>query len=281
MNTASAALLIASLLAGCSAAPDATAIEPPTIGEAGAGGTNAPAASPTDADSVESMTASPYPSAAASDEPSPTASSSPDAYVPYDIIEITADGLAVRQGPSTQYDLLGASGRDGALESPYRLSAGERVEVIEGPIVLEDRHWYRVVHTDDQILWTHPDEPGFGIHGWIAVSDPTAEFARLDEPGPECCFFENGIGQGTTPFVPSLSGRGCVDCPYGFGLVVANANPRGTCEVRVVDHTGEVLIDDAIDGWYDFGVWWANAEGGRLTIETPCSWSLEVGRYQG
>lgn len=193
---------------------------------------------------------------------------------------VTGDGLAVREGPGTAYTLLDAARWDDSgtevLGSPYRLVAGEQLVIGQGPLAIDGRDWYSVRHTDDEIRWTPPGDPGSGIHGWIATNDEAAEFVRLVvEASDPCCFVESGVGPSTTATVPTLpvppSGG-----MRGFTLTVGHVDPAAACHVLVTDHTGEVLLDDTIVGWGNPGAWWPG-EGGRLVIETECAWSLNVG----
>ena len=61
----------------------------------------------------------------------------------------------------------------------------------------------------------------------------------------------------------------------GITLTIGHPDPAGSCDVRVTDDVGEILLDDTIVGWGNPGAWWPG-EGGHLTIDTECSWSLRV-----
>jgi len=197
---------------------------------------------------------------------------------------VTADGLAVRQGPSTASPLVDAARwADGGVEvlgSPYRLTQGEELVIGPGPLGIDGREWYQVRHTDGEIQWTPPDDPGTGIQGWIAANDGDAEFARLvTDVSDPCCFVDSGVGPATTSEVPTLPVP-ATGGMRGLTLTIGHPDPAGSCDVRVTDDTGEILLAQTIVGWGNPGAGWPG-EGGRLRIDTECSWSLSVGIFVG
>ena len=135
-------------------------------------------------------------------------------------------------------------------------------------------------HTDDTIQWTRPGGPDAGIHGWIAASDSSAAFVQLVEPSSdECCFNAAGVGPDETSEIPDLPV--CPGCGPGFILTVGHSDPAGSCDVRVADHTGAVLLDDTIVGWGNPGAGWSGEDGTKLQIVTECAWHLRVGNFAG
>lgn len=218
------------------------------------------------------------------DSPSPASPPEPKQYGDGDVVEVTGDGLAVRQGPGTAYTLLDAArwGDDGVqvLGSPYRLTAGEQLVVGQGPLAIDGRDWYEVRHTDEEIQWTPPGDPDAGIQGWIAANDRDAEFVRLvTESSDPCCFVDSGVGPATTSEVPTLPVPPTGGM-RGLTLTIGHADPAGSCDVRVTDEVGEVLLDETVVGWGNPGAWWPG-DGGRLRIDSECAWSLRVGIFAG
>jgi hypothetical protein len=216
--------------------------------------------------------------------PSATIPETQEDYAGGDVVVVTGDGLAVRQGPSTQYPLLAAARWSATgvevLGSPYRLSAGEELIVGPGPLIVDGKAWYSVRHADDEIQWTPLDEPGSGIAGWIAANDGISEFVRLVEASSdERQFFATGVGPSETSEIPELPG--CPGCGPGFVLTVGNSDPGSSCDLRVLDNTGAVLLDDTIVGWGSRGSSWPGEPGTKLQIETKCAWHLRVGNYVG
>jgi hypothetical protein len=233
-----------------------------------------------------SATATPTPSAtsepSATLAPSPTSSPTADHYSAGDVLAVTGDGLAVREGPGTAYTMLGAARSDNSgtevLGSPYRLAAGEQLVVGQGPLTIDGRDWYGVAHSDDAIHWTPPDEPEAGIQGWIAANDGAAHFVRLVAEGSDpCCFMESGVGSATTAAIPTLP-VGAPGAIRGFTLMIGHTDPAGSCHVRVTDDTDQVLLDQTVVGWGNPGAWWPG-DGDQLVIDTECSWSLRVGNF--
>ena len=231
-----------------------------------------------------SATAKPTPSATSESSaalaPSPTSSqTTAQHYSEGDTVAVTGDGLAVRQGPSTAYGLLAARRGVEVLSSPYRLTSGEQLIVRAGPLAIDGRDWYSVAHSDEAIQWTDPDRPDVGFSGWIAANDGATELIRFVAAASDpCCFIESGVGPATTAEVPTLpSAPGAV---RGFVLTVGQADPAGSCHVRVIDDTDQVLLEETIVGWLNpLALWPGDAD--RLTIETECSWSLRVGNFVG
>ena len=231
-----------------------------------------------------SATAKPTPSATSESSaalaPSPTSSqTTAQHYSEGDTVAVTGDGLAVRQGPSTAYGLLAARRGVEVLSSPYRLTSGEQLIVRAGPLAIDGRDWYSVAHSDEAIQWTDPDRPDVGFSGWIAANDGATELIRFVAGASDpCCFIESGVGPATTAEVPTLPiAPGAV---RGFVLTVGQADPAGSCHVRVIDDTDQVLLEETIVGWLNpLALWPGDAD--RLTIETECSWSLRVGNFVG
>jgi hypothetical protein len=233
---------------------------------------------------AQPRTASPSASSASNLEASPTSRPRAERYRLDDIVAVTVDGLAVRQGPGTGYTMLAAArwGGDGiqVLGSPYRLAAGEELIVGQGPLAIDGRDWYAVRHTDEEIQWTPPGDPESAIHGWIATIDGAEEFVRLvAEASEPCCFYESGVGPATTAEVATLP-AGPPGASRGFVITLGHAEPVGSCHIRVIDESDQVLLDETVVGWGNPGAWWPG-EGDRLVIETDCSWSLRVGNFLG
>ena len=244
---------------------------------------NIPARTPS---ASASATTTPTPSATSepSATPSPTSSPTADHYSAGDVLAVTGDGLAVREGPATAYTVLAATRWDDSgsevLGSPYRLVAGEQLVVGQGPLTIDGRDWYAVAHSDDSIQWTAIDEPESGIYGWIAANEGEADFVRLVAEGSDpCCFVQSGVGSATTAVVPALP-VGVPGAIRGFTLTIGHSDPAGSCHVRVTDDADQVLLDQTIVGWSNPGAWWPG-DGDQLIIETECSWSLRVGNFVG
>ena len=264
MRGAIAGAAVAVLLAACTTqAPDPPATsrdQPPGLRSA----------RPTDATEPRSV----EPGASAGPDAQATASE----FARYSVVQVITDAAPLHQGPGHEYAAVEAWSSDPEVAPDgtlYRLSGGERLIIEGGPLTVDGTDWYLVRPAG-------LPERGSVIfnEGWVAVGDGEARY--LQGPSPDasrCCFSAAAVGTATTQPVPA--GPRCSTpsvCGRAFGWVAGVDDPHGVCAFRVLsESSGEVLVDEAIDGWTRGGDWWLEPDGARLLVETDCSWALHVG----
>jgi hypothetical protein len=126
----------------------------------------------------------------ASAEPA-TPPSAPEAFVFGDVLAVSVEGLAVREGPSTDSPLLFGlqatalpkpSGRD-----EVRLGRGDFVSVELGPLPVGDATWYLVRPAENgqvgfsSVSWQPAGADGGSYPGWIASAVGEREHVALHQ----------------------------------------------------------------------------------------------------
>ena len=212
---------------------------------------------------------------------SPTASREAEAtdLLPASIVEVTVDGLAVRRGPGTAYEQLGAARftANGVepLGTPYRLMEGEELYIQEGPLRVDGTAWYSVRYLGD-VMWVTPGGTDSTVEGWVAAGEGGIAYLQVSRvPDELCCFYASGVGSGVTPPLPRVP-----SCPEGYPCVIpwvaGQGDPAGTCELRMtVETTHALIVEESITGVTHGVVMWTE-EGAAVVVDSECSWSLAV-----
>jgi hypothetical protein len=274
----------------------------------GQGGTASESPSPTASPSPDpaetpgdspAPTDTPDPAETPADSPEPTAS--PDGevalFAPWQSVRVTVNGLAVRRGPGTDFDLVSSyrydAGSNGEVldEEAVRLDDGHYLWVEDGPLVIDGVPWYRVY---DSLPQTEPrDEPaGWDADGdefradagWVAGgSGSQAYLVPEDAPEPDGPVFGEGPepyaiiygsgGDATTPFSPQA--------PVGIRWAAA-APDGGSCTITFrLEPAGVEMASVRVDRWAIGDAFWPEdgslPDGDqRVEVETDCTWSLRV-----
>jgi hypothetical protein len=199
--------------------------------------------------------------------------------LPASIVVVVVDGLAVRRGPGTAYEQLGAARftADGVepLGTPYWLTPGEELSIQAGPLRIEGTAWYSVRYLGD-VMWVIPGGTDSTVEGWVAAGEGPAAYLKVSRvPDEVCCFYASGVGSGVTPLLPRVP-----TCPEPYDCLVTwvagQADPDSTCDLRMtVETTGELMVEESIRG-VTSGVVTLTEEGAAMVVDSTCSWSLEV-----
>lgn len=191
---------------------------------------------------------------------------------------ITADGVAVHVRPGLDEPLIeGTNLDDGVAVPQVRLSDGDMVGLIWGPMLHDGHTWYAVRHHDSGgIAW---------VEGWIA-----ADFVEAAEPIPNFPDVAAADGQGRggseTVVMPQLA-RVYVD----VHAAPMPGEERCAATVTVVDPAGQ-RIEIGSGEVTELTTFFSSPleqsalsmdDGGEITLEvdTDCSWAALVENPQG
>jgi len=212
-------------------------------------------------------------------------------------LEVTADGLAVRRGPTTSAELAFAAPWDTATgdwvgtTEGVRLAAGYRVLVLLGPVTRDGFDWYEVRNVAepgaeaDVVQWEADGDGTYADSGWIAAGDGDATFvepvAASDEvPNPPLVF---AAGSSGTYLSDSFEASGAVG-----GTWVLVTDELAPCDFTVtIQPSGERLVAASLIGVYEYGVLGSTGLAAgeyRLQVtagvashpDAACSWSLAL-----
>lgn len=218
--------------------------------------------------------ATPTATASATPAPSPSATAGPDLtaipnFVASEVVVTTIDGLRVRQGPGTDRSVI-----TGLLPFNFEL------EVVMGPIVVDDIGWYQVVDADD-------DEPDFE-EGWIAAGyEPDALLRTTGRFVEGSRFLASLAHEGDAEFGP-------VEIPHERHVIRwAAVDPERTgCQFALMLAAGggapvpavrSPVTDAVIVGTLQSSYFASQPDlRGQvfITAETDCAWTLVVAREQ-
>jgi hypothetical protein len=273
--------------------PDGTASQSPTP-------TASPSAEPveTPADSPE-PTGTIDPAATPADSPEPTASPTGEValFAPWQSARVTVDGLAVRRGPGTDFDLVSSYRYDADTntevldEGEVRLDDGHYVWVEDGPLVIDGVPWYRVYDSlpqteprEEPARWDADGDDFRADAGWVAGGSGSEAYLVPEDapepdgpvggegPEPYAIIFETG-GDATEPFSP--------DAAVGIRWAAA-APDGGSCTITFrLEPAGVEMASVQVDRWAIGEAFWPEdgsvPEGEqRVEVETDCTWSLRV-----
>lgn len=254
-------------------------------------------------DPMATPTAAPPESPEQTDDPSPTPDGDLALIAPWQSVRVTVNGLAVRRGPGTQYDLVSDYRYDDETNTEVletdevRLDEGHFLWVEDGPLVIDGVPWYRVYDSlpqteprDDIGRWDADGDEFLTDAGWVAGGSGSNAYLVL-ETGPE----PSGpiFGEGLDPYAITFgTGDGRTDS-FDFGLPVsarwaAAAPEGGSCSIviRLVPADIEIVSME-VDEWAFGDDFWpkdmiTGPTGEHwLEVETDCTWSLRAFRVQG
>ena len=212
------------------------------------------------------------------------------------MVEVTADGLAVRSQPSASAPLVAAwESADGEwrrVADEVRLEAGHLITVTLGPITVDDIVWYRAREKvqGDQDPTRHWDATGEGpqgeTQGWIATREGEEAYVRLHEAG------------GDDPGWVRVASAGEGDAVSGpfpphdllqVEWAISHADGPGACEIRVAiedSASRERAVEVVAESVHDtFAQGRSTADGAdleplegasglRLRVDAGCDWAL-------
>jgi hypothetical protein len=242
----------------------------------------------------------PNPDASASTpgtDPSPTAAGLPAGRFGFNQgLEVTADGLAVRRGPTTSAELAFGAPWDvnrgdwmGTTQA-VRLGAGYRVLVLLGPVARDGFDWYEVRNLEgpgtepDVVQWDVDNDGIYADSAWIAAGDGEDSFveavpASEDPPNPPLVFAAGSSGTFLSdPFQASGEVGGT------WVLVTDDLAP---CDFTVaLEPSGERLVSASLIGVYEYGSLGGTGLAGeyRLRVDAgvagspdaACNWALAL-----
>lgn len=279
------------VVAGCSASPAAT-----------------PSSSPTDPSQSPPLVASPTPTAEPTSAPpsSPANTPQPSPGAMRDLgsflgVRVAVDGLAVRRGPGTSYEMLAAyrwvtpSNTEELATDELRVDSGHYLFIEHGPLTVNGIPWFQVANvqqpdetSDDMLRWDADGDEFRGDYGWVAGESANGDpFLVAEEippvpgpvpgPGPEPYALLAGTGSATTDEF-AVMGRVLI---RWYAIDPEEAD----CTIELtVEPTGEVIASFSVDGL-------TNGEGAfpaepssdeayegdmAISVETDCTWSLHV-----
>jgi hypothetical protein len=246
-------------------------------------------------DPAETPAGSPEPTGT----PEPTAS--PDGevalFAPWQSVLVTVDGLAVRRGPGTDFDLVSSyrydAGSDSEVldEEGVRLDTGHYLWVEDGPLVIDGVPWYRVYDSlpqteprDGPARWDADGDEFRADAGWVAGGLGAQAYLVPEEapepdgpvvgegPDPYAIIYGTG-GHATEPFTPVA--------PVGIRWAAA-APDGGSCTITFrLEPAGVEMASVRVDRWAIGDAFWPEdgslPDGDqRVEVETDCTWSLRV-----
>ncbi len=219
-------------------------------------------------------------SAAATEQPLTLANlcGRPGQLVPGGLARVNRDTVT-HTGPGPHFEATGATTAvipaRTALPEPFRVLAGDRVVVEDGPLRVGEVDWYLVfsaeVRGEVSVGETVPTSAS-----WVPARDGEGSlFEPLD--GSVACHFlaAGGPGQAALIIPPDDCSSGA-PCPGGALAWVATAAPGESCRFVMTDReSGEVVIDADVAEWSSGASWWRDRES-RLFVETDCVWSVRT-----
>jgi hypothetical protein len=230
-------------------------------------------------------------------EPSPTSSgTAAKSFGFFQRLEVTADGLAVRRGPTTSAELVFGAPWDPsagdwvATTDAVRLPAGYQVQVLLGPVTRDGFDWYEVRNLEgpgtepEVVQWDADGDGVYADSGWIAAGDGDATFVEAATPSdaapnPPLVFAAGGSGTFVSdPFTASGDVGGT------WVLVTDDLAP---CDFTVtLEPSGEQVVGTSLIGVYEYGSLGGTGLDGeyRLTVtagvagspDAACNWALAL-----
>lgn len=215
-----------------------------------------------------SPSAEPTPTSELGASPTPDAGAIPD-FTGRDVVTTTFAGLRVRDLPGTDTRVITGL-----------LSGDAELEVVMGPVFVDDLGWYLVTDAD-------PDEPQFE-EGWVAAGfEPEANLrstGRVADDSPVVVSFaQTGDAEFGPIEVPderhvirwvAVDPEG-VRCQFSVLLAAGSAEPVPAIRATV----GDTLIPGVLQS--SFFVSQPGLRGQLfMTVQTDCAWTLAVVREE-
>lgn len=233
----------------------------------------------------------------ASSEPSPTSpGTAAGSFGFFQRLEVTADGLAVRRGPTTSAELAFGAPWDAsagdwvATTDAARLPDGYQVQVLLGPVTRDGFDWYEVRNLEgpgtepEVVQWDADGDGVYADSGWIAAGDADATFVEAATPSDAAP---------NTPLVFAAGGSGTfVSDPFTTsgdvgGTWVLVTDDLAPCDFTVtLEPSGEELAGTSLIGVYEYGSFGGTGLDGeyRLSVtagvagspDAACNWALAL-----
>jgi hypothetical protein len=181
-------------------------------------------------------------------------------------------------GPGRQYEPTGAAIAETPtrLPDPYRVLAGDRVVIQDGPLRVGDVDWFLVYSAEERgVVSIGATVPTSDV--WVPASDSEGPLLEpLDGDTVHCLFVAaGGPGRSALIIPPGQCSSGGL-CPPAALAWVATAPSGEGCRLVMTDSdSNEVVVDAAVDEWSSGASWWHDA-GARLTVDTECIWSIRT-----
>jgi hypothetical protein len=203
----------------------------------------------------------------------------PGQLVPGGLARVNRDTVT-HTGPGPHYDPTGAAVAvvnpdQKVLPEPYRVLAGDRVVVDDGPLRIGDMDWFLVysaeVRGEVSVGATVPTSAS-----WVPARDGEGSLFEPLDGSTHCLFLAaGGPGRAALEVPPDQCSSGGL-CPAGALAWVATAPPGESCRLVMTDRDSrEVVIDADVSDWSTGASWWRDRES-RLFVDTDCIWSVRI-----
>lgn len=211
-------------------------------------------------------------------------------------LEVTADGLAVRRGPTTSAELAfgapwdASSGDWIGTTQAVRLAAGYQMLVLLGPVARDGFDWYEVRNLEGPgtepgvVQWDVDNDGSYADSGWIAAGDGEDSFVEAvpasgEPPNPPLV---SAAGSSGTFLSDPFEASG--DVGGTWVLVTDDVAP---CDFTVtLEPSGEGLVAASLIGVYEYGSLGGAGLAGeyRLRVDAgvagspdaACNWALAL-----
>jgi len=202
----------------------------------------------------------------------------PGQLVPGGLARVSRDTVT-HTGPGAHYEPTGTAVAvipdPSRTPKPYRVFAGERLVVQDGPLRVGEVDWFLVYSAEvrgevsvGEIVPTSA--------AWVPARDGEGSLLEAVDGTVECLFLASG-GPGRAALEVPLSqcSSGAL-CPAGALAWVATAPPGERCRLVMTDtDSKEVVIDVDVSEWSSGALWWRGRES-RLFVDTDCTWSVRT-----
>jgi hypothetical protein len=162
------------------------------------------------------------------------------------------------------------------LPDPYRVIAGDRVVVEDGPLRIGEVDWFMVYSADAR------GEGNLGTSvptsaAWAPVRDGEGSlFEPIDGLAGQCSFVAAGGPGQSILEIPPDSCSGLEACGAGALAWVAAAPSGEGCRFLMTDtDSNEVVIEAEVIEWSS-GASWSRDRETRLLVDTDCTWSVRT-----
>jgi hypothetical protein len=198
--------------------------------------------------------------------------------VPGGLARVVRDTVT-HTGPGPHYEPTGAATAitpaRTSLPEPFRVLAGDRVVVEDGPLRIGDADWFLVysvgVRGEVSVGETVPTGAS-----WVPARDGEGSLFEPLDDSVRCLFLAAGGPGHSALEIPQNQCSSGAPCPAGALAWVATAPPGESCRLVMTDRDSlEVVIDADVSEWSSGASWWPEA-GSRLFVDTDCIWSVRA-----
>ena len=202
----------------------------------------------------------------------------PGQLVPGGLARVNRDTVA-HTGPGQHYVPTGAAvaviPNPSGPPEPYRVMAGDRVVVEDGPLRIGKVDWFLVYSAEVRGEVSVGDIVPTSVQ-WVPTRDREGPLFEALDGSVRCRFLAAGGPGRSSLNIPSGQCPSAGPCPTAALAWIAAAPPGERCHLLLTDRdTGEVVIDVELSEWSSGASWWRD-RGARLLVETDCTWSLRT-----